>query len=141
MTRSLRIAVLAAAACLWSAAASAQEHDAAHPIEHGPGPNPFADVEAYTWRLDALGWNRVGVASAGKHDWVASRKAFERAVKLAPQNLDAHVGLALALQALNDPGARQQSEWLKSRAQACGNTCPDAARLEALERAGFFSAT
>jgi len=140
MTRSLRIAVLAAAACLWSAAASAQRADAAHPIEHGPGPDPW-DSGAYTARLDALGWNRVGIASADKHDWVASKKAFERAVRLAPQNLDAHVGLALSLQALNDPGAQQQSQWLRSRAQACANTCPDAARLKALERAGFFSAT
>ncbi|MFL5296208.1 MAG: hypothetical protein ACJ798_07475 [Phenylobacterium sp.] len=121
----------------------AQEHDTSYPRERGPGADPFAasglrpaDPDA----RQAAALKREGAASAGKHEWAASKVAYEQAIRLTPQDLDAHVGLALALQALNEPGLQQQSQWLRSRARACGY-CADRARFKALERAGFFSAS
>lgn len=77
-------------------------------------------------------WRLLGAARAGDNDWKGSRRAYERAVKLAPDEITAHAGLGVALANLKDPKAQAELEWLKARAQACGDTCPEAADLKAL---------
>ncbi|MGH6967389.1 MAG: tetratricopeptide repeat protein, partial [Myxococcota bacterium] len=76
------------------------------------------------------GWRLLGAAHAGDENWKGSRRAYERAVKLLPDDPTAHAGLGLALANLGDPGARAELEWLWARSSACGDTCPDAQRLQ-----------
>ena len=57
-------------------------------------------------------------------------------MKLTPDDLAAHAGLGLALANLKDPKAQAELDWLKSKAQACGDTCPDAAQPEGAHRPG-----
>jgi Flp pilus assembly protein TadD len=78
------------------------------------------------------GWRLLGMAKAGESDWKGSRRAYEKAVKLTPDDPMSHAGLAMALANLKDPKAQSEAEWLKSKAQACGDSCPDAARLKDL---------
>ena len=78
------------------------------------------------------GWRVLGVAKAGENDWKGSRRAYEKLVKLAPNDPTSHAGLAVAMANLKDPKAQTEADWLKSKAQACGDTCPDAARLKTL---------
>jgi Flp pilus assembly protein TadD len=78
------------------------------------------------------GWRLLGMARAGDNDWKASRRAYEKAVKLTPEDPISHAGLALALANLKDPKAQGEADWLKSKVQACGDSCPDAARLKDL---------
>jgi Flp pilus assembly protein TadD len=77
-------------------------------------------------------WHLLGVAKAGDNDWKGSRRAYERMVKLAPDNAVAHAGLGLALANLKDPKAQAEVDWLKAKTQACGDTCADAASLKAI---------
>jgi Flp pilus assembly protein TadD len=77
-------------------------------------------------------WKLLGVARAGDNDWKASRRAYERVVKLTPDDAGAHAGLGMALANLKDPKAQGEIDWLKARLQACGAACPDAASLKAL---------
>jgi Flp pilus assembly protein TadD len=77
-------------------------------------------------------WRLLGMAKAGDNDWKGSRRAYEKAVKLTPDDPTSHAGLALALANLKDPKAQAEADWLKSKAQACGDSCPDAARLKDL---------
>jgi Flp pilus assembly protein TadD len=76
-------------------------------------------------------WQLLGAAKAGANDWKGSRRAYEKAMKLTPDDVRAHAGLGLALANLKDPKAQAEADWLKSKAQACGDSCPDAARLKA----------
>jgi Flp pilus assembly protein TadD len=76
------------------------------------------------------GWHVLGVATAGANDWKGSRRAYEKMVKLAPDDATAHAGLGLALANLKDKKAQAEDDWLKAKAQACGDSCPDAARLK-----------
>ena len=76
------------------------------------------------------GWRLLGAAHAGADNWKGSRRAFERALKLLPEDPAAHAGLGLALANLGDPKAREQLDWLLARASVCGDTCPDAQRLQ-----------
>ena len=78
------------------------------------------------------GWRLLGMAKAGDNDWKGSRRAFERAVKLKPEDPSAHAGLGLALANLKDPKAQAEADWLKSKVQACGDSCPEAAQLKSL---------
>jgi len=78
------------------------------------------------------GWRLLGVAKAGESDWKGSRRAYEKLVKLAPDDPTSHAGLAVALANLKDAKAQAEADWLKSKAQACGDSCPDAARLKSL---------
>jgi hypothetical protein len=50
-----------------------------------------------------------------------------------------HAGLGVALQALNDPKAQKQADWLKAKAEACKDVCPEAPLLKALEANGPFA--
>jgi Flp pilus assembly protein TadD len=80
-------------------------------------------------------WRLLGAAKAGENDWKGSRRAYEKAVKLTPDDPSAHAGLGLALANLKDPKAQAEDDWLKSKAQACGDNCPDAARLKSFTSA------
>jgi predicted Zn-dependent protease len=75
-------------------------------------------------------WRLLGAAHAGADNWKASRRAFERALRLLPDDPAAHAGLGLALANLGDPKAWEQLDWLFGRSSACGDTCPDAQRLQ-----------
>lgn len=87
-------------------------------------------TEAVPTNPDA--WRLLGMAKAGDNDWKGSRRAYEKAVKLTPDDPGSHAGLAVALANLKDPKAQAEADWLKSKAQACGDSCPDAARLKDL---------
>jgi Flp pilus assembly protein TadD len=86
-------------------------------------------------------WRLLGAAKAGDNDWKGSRRAYERAVKLAPDDASSHAGLGVALANLKDPKAQGEIDWLKAKAQACGDSCPDAANLKALSAAVEGAAT
>ncbi|WP_372782940.1 tetratricopeptide repeat protein [Phenylobacterium sp.] len=104
------------------AAMKAQQYrDAARAAEHV--------TDAVPKNPDA--WQLLGAAKAGTNDWKGSRRAYEKATKLSPEDARAHAGLGLALANLKDPKAQTEAEWLKSKIQACGDSCPDAARLKA----------
>lgn len=76
------------------------------------------------------GWRLLGDARMGQNDWKGAGRAYERAVKIAPDDLAAHAGLGLALANAKDPKAQAQLDWLKAKAQACGGGCPEAATLK-----------
>jgi Flp pilus assembly protein TadD len=78
------------------------------------------------------GWRLLGVAKAGGNDWKGSRRAYEKAAKLAPDDPTVHAGLGLALANLKDNKAQAELDWLKAKAQACGDSCADAPRLKSL---------
>jgi Flp pilus assembly protein TadD len=75
-------------------------------------------------------WRLLGAARAGENDWKGSRKAYERAVKLAPDDPSTHAGLGLALANLKDPKAQGELDWLRAKAQACAGSCADADKLK-----------
>lgn len=81
------------------------------------------------------GWRLLGASRAGNSDWKGSRRAYERAVKLAPDDATAHAGLGLALANMRDAKAQGELDWLKSKTQACGDACPDAGQLKSLTAA------
>jgi tetratricopeptide (TPR) repeat protein len=89
----------------------------------------FSHVTA-TMPKSAEAWRLLGMARAGQNDAKGARKAYERAVKLEPDNIAGHQGLGLALAALKDPAAQGELDWLKAKAQACADTCADAASLK-----------
>ncbi|HEY8572942.1 tetratricopeptide repeat protein [Phenylobacterium sp.] len=78
------------------------------------------------------GWRILGAAKAGTEDWKGARKAYERAVKLEPGDIVSHAGLGLALARMKDAKAQAELDWLRARAQACGDACPEAAALKSL---------
>ncbi|MEO8115752.1 MAG: tetratricopeptide repeat protein, partial [Phenylobacterium sp.] len=88
-------------------------------------------------------WRLLGAAKAGSTDWRGSRRAYEKAVKLEPDDATGHAGLGLALGNLKDGKAQEQLDWLKAKAQACGDGCPDAGKLKTLAGAveGAMAAT
>jgi Tfp pilus assembly protein PilF len=77
-------------------------------------------------------WRLLGETRANLNDWRGSRKAYEKAVRLEPEDADGHAGLGLALANLKDAKAQGELDWLKAKAQACGDSCPDAQRLKSL---------
>jgi Flp pilus assembly protein TadD len=77
-------------------------------------------------------WRLLGAAKAGANDWKGSRKAYERAVKLAPEDPSTHAGLGLALANLKDPKAQAELDWLKAKVQACSDICSEGAKLKGL---------
>jgi tetratricopeptide (TPR) repeat protein len=76
------------------------------------------------------GWRVLGIAQAGSFNWKGARKAYEKAVKLAPDDVISHAGLGMALAKLQDGKAQAELDWLKAKASACGS-CSDAAQLQA----------
>jgi tetratricopeptide (TPR) repeat protein len=81
----------------------------------------------------------LAVAYAGADKWTYSRHAYERVLKVAPDDVVSHAGRGEALLALNDPRAQDEARWLAERARACGDTCPDAAILKTLQTRGPFA--
>lgn len=78
------------------------------------------------------GWRLLGAAKAGANDWKGSRRAYERAMKLKPDDAAIHAGLGLALANLKDAKAQDELAWLKAKVQACGDSCADAPTLKGL---------
>jgi Tfp pilus assembly protein PilF len=72
----------------------------------------------------ADGWRILGAAKAGSSDWKGARRAYEKAVKLAPDDAMIHAGLGQALGNLKDAKAQAELDWLKAKAQSCGTACP-----------------
>jgi cytochrome c-type biogenesis protein CcmH/NrfG len=91
------------------------------------------------WPRSVATWRLLGVAYAGDTNWKASLRAYEHALRLAPDDVASHAGRAAALVALKDPKAQEEAAWLKARTAACAGTCPDAAMLKALEERGPFA--
>ena len=77
-------------------------------------------------------WKVLGAAKSGELDWKGAKRAYERAVKLAPEDATIHAGLGIALANLKDPKVQAEIDWLKAKALACGGACPEAATLTAL---------
>jgi Flp pilus assembly protein TadD len=75
---------------------------------------------------DVSGWRLLGVAQSGAENWKGARKAYERAVKLAPEDLPSRAGLGMALANLKDPKAQEQLDWLKAKAGDCTAECQPA---------------
>ena len=69
------------------------------------------------------GWRLLGVAQSGAENWKGAKKAYEKAVKLAPEDLPSHAGLGMALANLKDPKAQEQLDWLKAKAANCTADC------------------
>ncbi|MDB5452118.1 MAG: hypothetical protein JWO33_696 [Caulobacteraceae bacterium] len=79
---------------------------------------------------EAGSWGLLGAAKAGAGDWKGSRQAYQRAMKLTPDDAGIHAGLGLALGNLKDPKAQAELDWLKARAATCGDGCAEAASLK-----------
>ncbi len=86
-------------------------------------------TEAAPKSLD--GWRVLGIAHSGSENWKGAKRAYERAVKLGPDDLASRGGLGLALANLKDAKAQEQLDWLKAKAGACGAGC-DPAMLKSL---------
>jgi Tfp pilus assembly protein PilF len=69
------------------------------------------------------GWKLLGVAQSGTENWKGARRAYERAIKLEPDDLPSHAGLGIALANLKDAKAQEQLTWLKAKADACTTDC------------------
>jgi tetratricopeptide (TPR) repeat protein len=74
----------------------------------------------------------LGLARTGAGDMKGAAKAFERALRIDPTPLDTRrdYALALAHAKLTDKAAGELAK-LKTRADACVDTCPDASALKA----------
>lgn len=77
------------------------------------------------------GWRLLGVAQTGAQNWKGARRAYERAMKLSPDDPAVRAGLGVALANLQDPKAQEQLDWLKAKASACAAGC-DPAMLKSL---------
>jgi len=77
------------------------------------------------------GWKLLGVAQSGAENWKGARKAYEKAVKLAPDDLAVRAGLGVAQARLQDPKAQEQLTWLKAKADACASDCATVKSLTA----------
>jgi predicted Zn-dependent protease len=86
-------------------------------------------------------WRLLGAAYGGEGRWHAAQRAYERALRLAPDDILSHAGRAEALVARNDPSATEERAWLTARSQACAGSCADAAVLRTLESRGPFGHT
>lgn len=134
------------------------------PREEGGAPDPVNSVKEYLAAIEAIkakrykaavrslgvvvehwpksvaAWRLLGAAYAGETNWEDSRRAYEHALRLDPQDIPAHAGRGTALLALKDPKAQEEAQWLKARSAACAGTCPEAGMLKALDERGPFAA-
>lgn len=78
------------------------------------------------------GWKLLGVAQSGAENWKGAKKAYERALKLAPEDMAVRGGLGLAAAKLQDAkGAQAQLDWLKAKETACTSDCATLKSLSA----------
>jgi len=77
------------------------------------------------------GWKLLGVAQSGAENWKGAKKAYEKAVKLAPDDVAVHAGLGLALAKLQDAKAQAELDWLKGKSATCTTDCPTVKALTA----------
>lgn len=77
------------------------------------------------------GWKLLGVAQAGAENWKGAKKAYEKAIKLAPDDEVVRGGLGLALAKLQDAKAQEQLDWLKARSANCTIDCASVKALTA----------
>jgi Flp pilus assembly protein TadD len=72
-----------------------------------------------------------GVAKGAAGDLKGSERAYEKALKMEPDNILARRESAKTLAMLGQPDkAQAQLDMLKKRMASCGDTCPDAADLK-----------
>lgn len=76
-------------------------------------------------------WRLLGDARQGQSNWKGAQHAYEKAVKLAPDDYISHAGLGLALANQKDAKAQAQLDWLKAKEGTCQKGCPDEAGLKA----------
>lgn len=77
------------------------------------------------------GWFMLGYAKAGGGDPKGARKAYERAVRLKPEDIAARRELAINLAKIGESEkARSELALLQGRAATCAEACPDAALLK-----------
>lgn len=69
------------------------------------------------------GWKLLGMAQSGAENWKGARRAYEKAVRLAPDDLAVRAGYGLALAKLKDAKAQEQLDWLNAQAAACSGDC------------------
>ncbi len=76
------------------------------------------------------GWFLLGFARAAQNDFKAARKAYERAVKLKPEDIDTRRELALTLIRLGETDkAKAELDALRARDTTCAGKCPESAAL------------
>jgi tetratricopeptide (TPR) repeat protein len=76
-------------------------------------------------------WLLMGLSKEGKGDIKGAEKAYEKSVKLEPDNITAHQQLGMALAKLNQSDkAKAELDLLQQKASACGS-CADADKLKA----------
>ncbi|MET0295439.1 MAG: tetratricopeptide repeat protein [Phenylobacterium sp.] len=83
----------------------------------------------------AEAWRMLGLANLRQGDLKDARRAYDKAVKLEPDSIAARQGLGLALAGLKDAKAQEQLSWLRAKAAACGEACPQAGELKAATQA------
>ena len=76
-------------------------------------------------------WLLLGAAQMGLQDWKRARGTYTTALRLAPDNAEAHAGLGVAMAMTNDPKAQVHLNWLAAKAQECG-ACYQAGQLAKL---------
>lgn len=69
------------------------------------------------------GWKLLGVAQSGAENWKGAKKAYEKALKLSPDDMAVRGGLGLALARLQDAKAQEQLDWLKGKEAGCASDC------------------
>ena len=77
------------------------------------------------------GWFLLGFSRANQGDFKGARKAYEKAAKLKPDDVDTHRELALTLVKLGETDkATAELDALKARDATCAGKCPDSAALK-----------
>lgn len=77
------------------------------------------------------GWFFLGFSRAGQGDFKGARKAYEKAAKLKPDDVDTQRELTLTLVRLGETEkAAAGLNALKARDTACAGACPEAAALK-----------
>ena len=77
------------------------------------------------------GWFLLGVSRANQGNFKGARKAYEKAAKLKPDDIDSHRELALVLVKLGETDkAKAELDALKARDTACAGKCADSAALK-----------
>jgi len=75
-------------------------------------------------------WLLMGMAKSGKNDLEGAERAYRRSMAINPDNILTHreLGVALAKEKKTDD-ANAELTGLQKRADACGDSCPDAKAL------------